>query len=295
MAIDNTSDIFAVTLSPDGNTIAIAYEDRTVRLWDITDRASPEPSTTITRSNISTSLIFDPTGRFLTATGDDLRMWAVSIAGRPVETLRATGPQTDGYLSQAFSPDGHVHATGKMNTIELRAFDPDKTTTTDVSTPGPIEELAFSQNNRFLAAAGNFGTIRLWDLTSPRGPTEIAALPQRGEITALALTSDDHRLIVAVRGEAPILWNLDTPHAEKAGALAGTDLDYNIQVSPDGTKIAFSAFDDTDMYVTTYERVIGDTKMEKVVDQLCDRFGPRINETQWGRYFPSMMYQSPCR
>ena len=106
----------SVSFSPDGNTIASAGWDNTVRLWDV---VSGNLIHTLTgHTGRVESVSFSPDGNKIAAGGYDntVRLWDVA-SGTSIHTL--TG-HTDGVGSVAFSPDGNSIASGGWdNTVLL--------------------------------------------------------------------------------------------------------------------------------------------------------------------------------
>src|SRR5262245_31165612 len=84
-------EVFTVVFSPNGQVLASASYDGTIRLWDVA-----RGSTTVLKLNnhaSSTALAFDPTGKVLATSGDarsDVQLWSVpggqrvaSLVGNP--------------------------------------------------------------------------------------------------------------------------------------------------------------------------------------------------------------------
>jgi WD40 repeat protein len=78
----------SVAFSPDGHTLATASYDKTVILWDLTNRAQPHPlgQPLTGHTNVVDSVAFSPDGHTLaTASGDKtVILWDLT----PLEELR---------------------------------------------------------------------------------------------------------------------------------------------------------------------------------------------------------------
>jgi len=104
-----------VAFSPNGHILAAAYLDGTIRLWDITSPADPQPLGQPLASSSSSNvnvLAFSPVGHTLASgnEGGAVELWDVANPAQPQPLGQLmTGSSVD---AVAFSADGRSLASG---------------------------------------------------------------------------------------------------------------------------------------------------------------------------------------
>ncbi|MFE0799313.1 AAA family ATPase [Streptomyces sp. NPDC058812] len=256
--LGHTGAVYLTSFSPDGQTLATASYDRTVRLWDVSDPARPEPLGEPLTGHTSwvSSAVFSPDGRTLASASDDgtIRLWDISDLSRP-RPLGAplTGHGGTVYLL-AFSPDGRTLASAHDDhAVRLwDVADPRRPKALDTLTgsSAAVRSVAFSPDGRTLASGGDDETVRLWNVTDPGAATPIGEplVGHTGLVHSVAFSPDGRTLASGSADDTVRLWDVADPRdAARIGSpLTGhTGPIWSVAFSPDGDMLAASSADST--------------------------------------------------
>ncbi len=134
-----------------------------------------------------------------------------------------------------------------------------------------VSAVAVSPEGKTLAAAGETGVVRFWELTTGKQVRDLLAHPQQGPVDCLAFSPDGRTLYSAGRNYPIRMWEVDTGKELRRVALPGPERTFGLAVSPDGKSLAWA---DGVKTVSLCEVITGKERRHFGGGALCLAFAP---------------------
>jgi eukaryotic-like serine/threonine-protein kinase len=153
--------VVSLTVSPDGRLLAAGTGGGAVKVWEL--ESGRETMSVQAHSRTVFALAFSPDGQRIASGSDDTSVKISDVAtGRELQSLRS---HASGITAVTFSPTGDVLATGGWDQA-IRLWDAaSRQEPWSLPLPSGVSSVAFSPDNRWLAA-GDGNVIGVWDASN---------------------------------------------------------------------------------------------------------------------------------
>ncbi len=191
--------VYAIAVSPDGQTIASGGDDKTIKLW--------HPDGKLLQSIVAHNeriwkIAFTPDGQAIASASEDgtVKLWQTD--GTLLATLNHQGGAVWGV---AISPQGDLIASSSRDdTVKLWKLDGTLVKTIHGQSRG-ITRVAFSPDGQTIATGGVDNTVKLWN----RQGELLANLPgHTGMVVSVTFTPDGKFVVSGSDDRTVIIWDL---------------------------------------------------------------------------------------
>jgi WD40 repeat protein len=228
------SAVMDLAFSSDGQLIASASWDGTVKLWDINGQVL---KTIQGHENEVNSVSFSPDNKTIATAGADgtVKIWDMN--GRQIHSLEG---HQGWVMNVSFSPDGQTIASASLDgTVKIWNTNGRQLKTFEGHQNG-VRSVSFSPDGRTIASASDDGTVRLWNRNGRESRTFQGHSDQVMDVSF----SPDGRTIASASDDGTVkLWNRSGRELETLQSHG--DKVKSVIFSPDGRTIASASYDGT--------------------------------------------------
>jgi len=225
--IEHTGVITSLVFAPDGNTLATASMDHSVRLWDFAKR---QRITTL-QGHLSEvwAVAFSPNSQTVISAARDgsVNLWPVRPQPKD-DVLPGT------WQPLSFTKDGRTLAVlnreGTVALVNVTTRDPEQQFQLEATRFRAPSSVSISANFQTLAYAVNDGTVKLWSLQTGESNVLKASIRQ---VELVSLAPDGRTMVTGGRNHTFRYWDL----ANGTNVALSTDINKAL-FSPDGHTLA---------------------------------------------------------
>ncbi|WP_299485406.1 AAA-like domain-containing protein [Acaryochloris sp. IP29b_bin.137] len=187
----------SLSFSPDGQSIATASRDGTVRLWNLQGQTLQILSG---HQGDVYNVVFSPDGQRLATAAKDgtLRLW--TLAGETLQVLR--GHQEDVY-DLSWSPDSQLIASASKDGTAIVFDRYGKEYSRFTQHQDSVYAISFSPDSQRIATTSRDSTIRIWTIT---GEPLAVLRGHQGAVFDVAFSPDGQQMVTAGADQTVRLW-----------------------------------------------------------------------------------------
>ncbi|WP_422613711.1 NACHT and WD repeat domain-containing protein [Microcystis viridis] len=229
----------SINISPDGNTLASADDNKTIKLWNL--KTGKKITTLTGHTYYVKSVSFSPDGKILASGSSDntIKLWNVET-GEEIRTLKG---HNNVVVSMKYSPNGKTLASGSNDkTIKLWNVETGQEIRTLKAHNGYVKSLSFSPDGKTLASGSWDKTIKLWNVETGK---EIRTFNNHNSYVYSVSFSPDGKTLASGSWDKTIkLWNVEI--GKEIRTINGHDgWVTSLSFSPDAKTLASGSNDKT--------------------------------------------------
>jgi WD40 repeat protein/tetratricopeptide (TPR) repeat protein len=153
----HTDGVTSVSFSPDGQRIASASKDKTIKLWDLKNRQ--DVKTFVQHTDAVTSVSFSPDGQVIASASKDKTVKLWNLDGTLLKDLK----HNQSVINVIFSPNGKMlAAASEDNTVKIWTHEGSRFQ--NLNHQDSLVSIVFSPDSKMIATASKDDIITLWDI-----------------------------------------------------------------------------------------------------------------------------------
>jgi WD40 repeat protein len=229
----HTGKVVSVGFSPDGNWLASASLDRTIRVWSM---PSGELDRIIEDDSIKIIGFMKQSEKLVSGGADQtIRIWNLQL-GKLERSLGAYARPLDPSLPVALSADGGTIATSSpSHSVKLWDVSSGELLHTLQGHASDVFSIAYSRDGHYLVSGSNDQAVRVWNLRT--GSLDNVLKGHTESVLSVAISGDGQRIASASGDHSVKIWDLVS--GELVHDLEGhKEFSNVVAFSPDGKKLA---------------------------------------------------------
>jgi WD40 repeat protein len=232
-------EVWGISFNPQGDMLAVASDDRTVKVWRVSDGTLLHVLEGHTRD--VWRVAFSPDGMLLASASLDstVKLWRTD----DWQLVRVLEGHDDAVRTIAFSSDGLMLASGSRDaTIKLWSVNTGELIQTIPKTSSAIFSIVFTPDDQVLASTSNDRSIKLWQVQD--GTLVHKLHKHEGAVLQVDFAPDGQTLAAASADSTISLWRVSD--GRLLNVLYGHEnIVSSIAFAPDGLKLASASEDST--------------------------------------------------
>ncbi|GAB4129932.1 MAG: hypothetical protein Fur0027_15320 [Raineya sp.] len=274
-----------MSISKDGENLAIAGNSNRIQIFDIKGDAKKLKNTIVLPEGVSVWYLAYPT-----RSNDGL---AIVASNRKVyfydnKEVKSLGTTPEQITALAITADGRSIITGNKagqvvfwdtNSGEQRVFFADNQ---------PVSAVRVSHNGKWLAVGNQTGKLRLFELNK-KTDKPINLFGHNREITEIVFSNDDKQMASASMDKTVRVWNMSKLNTEPMVFNDYTTWVTALNFNADGTKLVAGTKDRTVRFWYT--------DITRMSDYLCGKIKKNMSDEEWKRYVADdedVPYEKTC-
>ncbi|MBN3941948.1 ribosome assembly protein 4 [Nostoc sp. NMS9] len=235
----HSSAVNSIAYSPNGQQLASASDDKTIKIWDVSSGKLLKSLTD--HKDEVWNVAYSPNGQQLASASADktIKIWDVS-SGKLLKTL--TG-HSDVVNSIAYSPNGQQLASASADkTIKIWDVSSGQLLKTLTGHSDVVNSIAYSPNGQQLASASADKTIKIWDVSS--GKLLKTLTGHSDVVNSIAYSPNGQQLASASADKTIKIWDVSSgkPPKTLTGHTSGV---FGVAYSRNGKQLASASDDNT--------------------------------------------------